>query len=273
MAFLEAFEKSFGMIVKNLKVVLPATLRWLITSLYVFYLLFFWRFFDNHTGLMERIKMFLLYEDKGALGSFGNFKLFLENYSSYIFAFLLGLFLISAIYLGLDIFLDLFYTSSMKQYHSRKKVDFNQSLVASWKFFWKLFYTWMLAFMAILLSIVATIFLIFIPILGVFAFFAFLFLILFFALILFMLPSIVAFEKKSGIEALKGATNFVKGNFFSLFGVLIIFAVLQFVALFSISSIPLIGYFAYLIIDMFFICWSKSLPAAFYLEVKSQKRF
>jgi hypothetical protein len=267
MAFIEAFEKSFGMIAKNPKVVLPATLRLMIISFYLFYLLFFWRFFDSHTGLMEKIKMFLLYEDEGALGSFGNFKFFLKNYSAYIFAFLLGLFLISAIYLGLDIFLELFYTSSMKQYHSRKKVDFNQSLVASWKFFWKLFYTWMLAFIAILLSaIVATIFLIFLPILG---FFAFLFLISFFALILFMLPSIVAFEKKSGIEALKGAVNFVKENFFSLFGVLIVFVVLQFIVLFSISSIPLFGYFAYLIIDMFFVCWSKSLPAAFYLEVKS----
>jgi len=273
MAFIEAFEKSFGMIVKNPKVVLPATLRLMIISFYLLYIFFFWKIFDSHTGLIERVKMFLLYEDKEALGSFGSLKLLLENYSSYIFVFLLGLFLISIIYLSFDAFLNLFYAFSMKQYYDRKKIYFDQSLDASWKHLWKLFYTWMLAFIIILLSLIANVLIIFIPIVGIFAFFTFFFLILLFALILFVLPSIVAFERKNGIEALKGAANFVKENFFSLFGVLIVFVVLQFIFLFSISSIPLFGYFAYLIIDVFFICWSKSLPAAFYLEVKSQKSF
>jgi len=258
MAFLEAFEKSFAMIVKNIKVVLPVTLNWLVTSFFILYVLFFWKFFDKHIGLIERMKLALNYPE--------SFQLYSMNEWLYVMGFLLGLFVISLIYLSLNVFLDLFYTFCMKHYYFRKRVDFNQSIDASLRHFGKLFYTWLLAFMAILLAIATSMLLAFIPFIGFFVFLALIFLVLFFTLLFIILPPIVVFEKREGMEALKGGCDFVKKNFLSLLGILIIIGLLHIVA-FSLSHIPFFGFFVYLFANAFLVGWSKSLPAAFYLEV------
>jgi hypothetical protein len=196
-----------------------------------------------------------------------NLKFFLKNYSLHAFLFFFGFILILSIYIGLELSLNLFYTCSVKEYYSRNKVDFKKSLEVSRKYFWKYLYTWFFAFMVIFILILTAVFLAFLPIISILTFFISIFLVIVFLLTLWVLPSVIVFEKKHGIEALKYAFNFAMGNFFSLLALLFIIAILQYLV-FSSLFYSFFGFVLYLLFSLIFGCWSKLIQAAFYLEKK-----
>jgi len=265
MVFFEVLERSFKIIIKNLKILLPATLKWFVCSLFIFNILFFWKFFDNRIGIIEGFRDFLSSGDNRILTSILDLKYFLKNYSLGVFLFFFSFITILFVYVGLELFLDLFYTSSVKEYYFGKKVNFNKSLELSWKYFWRYIYTWFFALATMFFSILIAIFLAFLPIISIIVFFTSIFLIIFFLLTLWVLPSVIIFEKKRGLEALKYTFNFAKENFFSLLALLFIIALLQYLVLSSLLY-SFLGFVFYLLFSLFFDCWKKSIQAAFYIE-------
>ncbi|MCS7123788.1 MAG: hypothetical protein RMJ17_04480 [Candidatus Aenigmarchaeota archaeon] len=268
MSIFESLEESFKVIIKNPKILLPATLNWLVLSLFLMTFFFFWRYLDRELMIYEKIKSFVLSGDPSYWKDF-NIEFLLKNHFNKFILLLIILFTISFIYLSVDIFLSSFYTLVFRQLQTKRDINFDDSILQTRKFFFNLMHVWFLLVGAQLLVSILMFLPLFLTKQMIFLIFILLFFvsIIIFLLCLWITPSVVIYRKLKGLEALKYCLSFVFKNFFKLFLIAVLFLIIRFLVLSSISQTPYIGYFLYLIFDAVFLAWDKLLQASIFRKL------
>lgn len=266
MSILESFEESFKMIIKNPKILLPATLNWFTLAVLLVSFIVFFKFLDNEIEIYKRIKDFIINGDVEKIEILTN-PLFLKKYSFHLLIFINWLFLIILLHMLIDLYISSFYTHSFIRL-KKKKFDLEITLREAIKSVPPLLWTW---FVLVTLTGILVLILL-IPVL----FSAFLLLIfsplifvcfVFFFFCIWILPSVIIYKNLKGVEAIKFSLKFVYINFFKLAGVLILFLIVRIAVSASVSSMPIVGHFVYLLFDLFFIALDKMLQASVCLKL------
>ncbi len=245
---IKVLEYSAGLIKKNPKILLPSMLS--LIPIALFYLLFAAAAKEFSAYNIDMLKALLL-----------NIPMLLKVVMPYLLA-LLAIFIVSV---AIGIFVKAVYPTIVQQSFTKKPLLLSYAFSATRKRFLPLLWTY---FLLVVLAIAAMLPIILlmalgIPgiVLGIFAVFALLIIII---MAVWVLDAVVVLENVSGIEALRRSFDITKRFFWEAMGLLIILSVISFVISLSFSSVPEIGYILQIIASLLVSSASEICQSTFY---------